>query len=150
MARLTPSITALCFVCVLIALLGSRRRPTGLPVKLAKAAACGLDSRQADIILSVSSNGHLTLNEQEQKPEKLDSRLREMFQYRAERVVFVMGSPDVPFEQVAKILDIAARQATYISLLTPSVLASTADGDCLDPNVPLLWRIHPRQPYTQK
>ena len=49
------------------------------------------------------------------------------------------GDPNVPFGEVAEVIDIASKQVDFVAILTPPVIKKATyreDGTCLDPNLP--------------
>ena len=124
----------------------SRTPPKGFVVRIAGLGRC---SDVRTIVLEVLPGGVLRLNYENQKRDELEQRLEEIFRTRAYRYVFVMGDPNVPFGDVAEVIDTASKQVDYVALLTQSVL-ERADfrehGTCLDPNLPAEYIAHrPRQ-----
>ena len=49
----------------------------------------------------------LKINQDDVTWDNLEGRLNDIFKTRAERVMFVKGDPDVEFQQVAQVIDIA-------------------------------------------
>jgi len=49
----------------------------------------------------------LKINQEDVTWDKLNDRLTDIFKTRAERVMFVKGDPDVEFQDVAQVIDIA-------------------------------------------
>ena len=61
----------------------------------------------------------LKINQETVKWENLQSRLRDIFKIRAERIAFVRGDDDVDFEYVADVIDIAREAGVdRVGLLT--------------------------------
>ena len=121
----------------------SHTRPKGLVVRIAGLGRCN-DVRT--IVLEVLPGRILRLNSENQKREELEHRLEEIFRTRAYRYVFVIGDPNVSFEDVAEVIDMASKQVDYVALLTPSVLGRADfrdDGTCIDPNLPTEYIAHP-------
>ncbi len=54
-----------------------------------------------------SNKPKLKINQDDVSWDDLDSRLTDIFKTRAERVMFVKGDPDVEFQNVAQVIDIA-------------------------------------------
>src|SRR5215467_12231135 len=50
---------------------------------------------------------HLKINQEDVTWDNLQTRLTDIFKTRAERVMFVKGDPDVEFQNVAQVIDIA-------------------------------------------
>lgn len=77
-----------------------------------------MDDRR-DIVVQIPSAATIKINSEELRPEDLDRRLEEIFRTRAERVMFLLGGPDLTFREVVGILDTAATHVDYVALVTP-------------------------------
>ena len=58
-------------------------------------------------MISINRDASLLINQEATDEAKLGPRLEEIFKTRAERVVFVKGDPDLEFQTVAHVIDIA-------------------------------------------
>ena len=102
--------------------------PKGLPVYLAEPPKyCG-DGKS--LVVYALKDGSLKLNAESLKRDELANRLRDVFQTMAERLLVVKAGPDVPFQDVVQIIDIARTQANYVALLTPNIEKEVADHFC--------------------
>jgi len=64
----------------------------------------------------------LKINQDDVTWEELQSKLEAIFKTRAERVMFVKGDPEVPFMEVAEVIDIAhAAQVDKVGLITAKI-----------------------------
>jgi biopolymer transport protein TolR len=59
------------------------------------------------VVIIIDKDKKMHLNNEDTDEQKLGSRLEEIFKTRAERVVFVKADPDLDYETVAKVIDIA-------------------------------------------
>ena len=61
------------------------------------------------VVQVLQDNGKvkLKINQEDVSQENLQTRLTDIFKTRAERVMFVKGDPDVEFQNVAQVIDIA-------------------------------------------
>jgi biopolymer transport protein TolR len=59
------------------------------------------------VVISINRDRSLMINQDPITESNLQSRLEEIFKTRAERVVFVKGDPDLEYQPVANIIDIA-------------------------------------------
>jgi biopolymer transport protein ExbD len=124
-------------------MVGCSHTPTGIAVRIAGIGRC-TDVR--DVILDVLPGGGLRVNSENQTRDELGRRLEGIFRTRFYRYVFVTGDPNVPFGEVAEVIDIASKQVDYVAILTPSVMKKATyleDGTCLDPNLPGDYIAHP-------
>ncbi len=100
----------------------------GLEVKLAqKTRLCGDGDRS--VVIHVGAGGKLSLNGKALEPEELEPLLQSHFGRTAERRAFISAEPEVPFAQVARVIDSAKGQVDMVALLTPEV--QRAYGECL-------------------
>ena len=64
----------------------------------------------------------LKINQDDVSWTDLQAKLEDIFKTRAERVMFVKGDPDVPFLEVAQVIDIAhAAQVDKVGLITAKI-----------------------------
>jgi len=79
------------------------------------------------IVVQVISAGggerpKLKINQDDVSWADLQAKLEDIFKTRAERVMFVKGDPDVPFLEVAQVIDIAhAAQVDKVGLITAKI-----------------------------
>ena len=59
------------------------------------------------IVVSLDSQHHIKINQESTTLSALGPRLEDIFKARNERVMFVQGTPDVDFGDVAAVIDIA-------------------------------------------
>ena len=66
----------------------------------------------------------MKINQEATDENRLGPRLEDIFKTRAEKVVFVKGHPDLDFQTVAKVIDIAKGSGLdKIGLMTPKIEA---------------------------
>jgi biopolymer transport protein TolR len=76
------------------------------------------------VVIVIEKDKSIKLNQDPVDEAKLGERLTEVFKTRAERVVFVKADGDLPFETVAKAIDIAKGAGIdKIGLMTPKIEA---------------------------
>jgi len=74
------------------------------------------------VVVQVSSEGALRINEEAVTWEKLQRRLEEVYRHRAERVVFIRGEASVEFSQVARAIDVIKSAGLGpVGLMTPGL-----------------------------
>ena len=74
----------------------------------------------------VDQQGQVDDDQHRSRPTRPSSgpRLEEIFKTRAERVIFVKGDPDLEFQDVAKVIDIAKGVGIdKVGLMTPQMEA---------------------------
>jgi biopolymer transport protein ExbD len=121
----------------LIAIAVGFHNPTGFVVRIAQATPCRYDDRPFEVV-QVLSHGGLRINSRDLKRVDLASSLDEIFRTRAPRhFIFLTADPNLPFAEVAQVIDSVAKHVDYIAILTPSVSATNwRNGLCIDPNLP--------------
>jgi len=83
-----------------------------------------------DIVISVAANGQVSLNQEPMDLATLHSRLLALFKTGASTVVFVRGEKDLPFAEVAQVIDIARGAGVdRIGLMTRSGIAAPRPFD---------------------
>jgi biopolymer transport protein ExbD len=83
--------------------------PKGLNALVPQPAPPGQQSA-ADtrtVVIQVNKNGAIMINQEPTDESRLGARLEDIFKTRAERVVFVEGDPDLQYQSVARVIDIA-------------------------------------------
>jgi len=62
---------------------------------------------QRTVVISINRDQTMLINQEPTDENRLGPRLEEIFKTRAERVVFVKGDPELEFQVVARVIDIA-------------------------------------------
>ncbi|HEU5415697.1 MAG TPA: biopolymer transporter ExbD [Candidatus Angelobacter sp.] len=77
------------------------------------------------VLQSNESKPKLKINQEDVNWDNLGSRLTDIFKTRAERVMFVKGDPDVEFQNVAQVIDIAkgTQVVDKVGLITAKIEA---------------------------
>ena len=74
------------------------------------------------VVIVIDKDKSMKINQEDTDMDKLGPRLEAIFKTRAERVVFVKGDPDLNYDTVAQVIDIAKGAAIdKIGLMTPKV-----------------------------
>ncbi len=76
------------------------------------------------VVIEIDKDRHLALNTTPVQEKDLASVLDSIFKTRAEKVVFVKGAPDLEYQEVAKLIDIARGVdpgKMKIGLMTPKM-----------------------------
>ena len=107
--NVTPFIDVL-LVLLIIFMVIAPVTPKGLNALVPQPAPPGAQASAADtrtVVIQVNKNGSLMINQEPIEPLRLGARLEDIFKTRQERVVFVEGDPDLEYQSVAKVIDIA-------------------------------------------
>src|SRR5437667_5013026 len=82
------------------------------------------DADQRTVVIDIHKDKSMMINTEATDENKLGPRLEEIFKTRAERVVFVKGDPELEFQVVAKVIDIAKGVGIdKVGLMTPQMEA---------------------------
>jgi len=82
------------------------------------------DEANKTIVVSKDKAGVLKVNQKEVDIGTLGSELSEIFKTRNERVIFVNGDPDLLFNEIAQIIDIAKGVGIdKVGLMTEEIIA---------------------------
>src|ERR1017187_5328402 len=106
--NMTPMIDVL-LVLIIIFMVITPLTPKGLEALVPQPPPPGQppDSNIRTVVISISEDHSLMINQDPIDEASLENRLVEVFKTRAERVVFVKGDPNLEFSWVAKVIDIA-------------------------------------------
>ncbi|MDQ2949358.1 MAG: biopolymer transporter ExbD [Acidobacteriota bacterium] len=74
------------------------------------------------VVVIIEKDKSMKINTEATDEKRLGARLEEIFKTRAERLIFVKGDPDLDFQTVAKVIDIAKGAGMdKIGLMTPKI-----------------------------
>ena len=123
--NMTPMIDVL-LVLIIIFMVITPLTPKGLEALVPQPAQPNqkTDADQRTVVVSIAKDGSIMINTEPSDEAKLGPRLEEIFKTRAERVVFVKGDPDLEFQAVARVIDIAKGVGIdKVGLMTPQMEA---------------------------
>jgi biopolymer transport protein ExbD len=124
--NIVPFIDVL-LVLIIIFMVITPLTPKGLEALIPQPAPPDQQTTAADqrtVVVSVNADGSLQINQESTDITLLGPRLEEIFKTRAERVVFVRGDPNLEFQEVAKVIDVAKGAGIdKVGLMTAAVEA---------------------------
>ena len=101
--------------------------PKGLEALVPQPAPPGQQAPDVDqrtVVIVINSDGTMLINAEPISTDRLGPRLEDIFKSRADRVVFVKGDPNLEFQVVANVIDIAKGAGIdKVGLMTPMVEA---------------------------
>jgi biopolymer transport protein ExbD len=84
------------------------------------------DEANKTIVVSIDKAGQVKINQDEVEIRYLGDRLQDVFKTRNDRTAFVQGDPDLLFNDVAQIIDIAKGAGVdKIGLMTEQITAAS-------------------------
>ncbi len=107
--NMTPMIDVL-LVLIIIFMVITPLTPKGLEALIPQPPPPGQQAQQSDVrtvVIEIDKNHNYSINSEPVEEARMGGRLEDIFKTRAERVVFVMGDPNLEFSWVAKAIDIA-------------------------------------------
>src|SRR5258708_11166331 len=106
--NMTPMIDVL-LVLIMIFMVITPLTPKGLEALVPQPAPPNQksDADQRTVVIDIHKDKSMMINTEATDENRLGPRLEEIFKTRAERVVFVKGDPDLEFQTLAKVVDIA-------------------------------------------
>lgn len=127
--NVTPLIDVL-LVLLIIFMVITPLAPKGLEALVPQPPPPNQPETQTDrtvVVQVIDDNGKtkLKINQEDVTMDNLATRLTDIFKTRAERVMFVKGDPDVEFQNVAQVIDIArgTNVVDRIGLITAKIEA---------------------------
>jgi len=83
------------------------------------------DEANKTIVVSIDKSGQVKINQDEVEIRYLGDRLQDVFKTRNDRTAFVQGDPDLLFNDVAQVIDIAKGAGVdKIGLMTEQIVAT--------------------------
>ena len=83
------------------------------------------DEANKTVVVSIDKSGQIKINQDEVEIRFLGDRLQEVFKTRNDRTAFVQGDPDLLFNDVAQVIDIAKGAGVdKIGLMTEQITAA--------------------------
>jgi biopolymer transport protein ExbD len=83
------------------------------------------DEANKTVVVSIDKSGLIKINQDEVEMRYLGDRLQDVFKTRSDRTAFVQGDPDLLFNDVAQVIDIAKGAGVdKIGLMTEQITAA--------------------------
>jgi biopolymer transport protein ExbD len=122
---ITPLVDTMLVILIFVLLLGALAVQSGIRVRLPEAATQDRESAQ-EVVLVLTRDDRLYLNDDPVEIAQLDARLRERLQARSDTVVIIRADKEVMHGRVVEVMDIAKNAgAARLSIATePKVSGS--------------------------
>ncbi|HVX30573.1 MAG TPA: biopolymer transporter ExbD [Nitrolancea sp.] len=109
--NVTPMIDVLLVLLIIfMAVLPSMRKAIDIQLPDPNPTVAPANANSNQIVLEVSAGGKFAINSENVTKDRLQARLKEIYDPRPEKVIFVKGAPDVKYADVIAAMD-AARGA---------------------------------------
>jgi biopolymer transport protein TolR len=124
--NIVPLIDVL-LVLIIIFMVITPRTPTGLQTLVPQPPPPNQKQTEPDnrtIVVQVANGGKLKINQDDSNWNDLGPRLFDIFKERADKIAFIKGEDDVPFEEVARAIDIMRGSGIdHVGLITAKIEA---------------------------
>jgi len=118
--NIVPLIDVL-LVLIIIFMVITPKLPAGLPTLIPQRAPPSKPETPEPnvIVVQVTQGGNLMINQEQSDWNTLGTRLSDIFNERADKTAFIEGADNVPFEEVARAIDIMREAGIeHVGLIT--------------------------------
>jgi len=76
-------------------------------------------TNSTQIVLSVHPGGQYEINKEAQTAATIAARLKELYEIRPDKIIFIKGDPNVTFQEIIKAMDVARGAGVKVIGFTP-------------------------------
>jgi biopolymer transport protein TolR len=118
----------LVLLIIFMAALPSMRRAIDIQLPDPTPSTVPANQQSNQIVLEVNPNGQYSINTEKVDRGNLGPRLKEIYDPRPEKIIFVKGHPDVTYQEVIDAMDIARGSGVKVIGIPPKDKAGTAEA----------------------
>lgn len=123
--NVTPMIDVLMVLLIIFMIIvPSSRKAIDVQVPDPNPAPASPQTNSAQIVLSVLPGGQFKINQEEATAATLGPRLKEVYEGRPDKIIFIKGDPAVQFQQVIQAMDMARGAGVKVIGFTPKDAAA--------------------------
>jgi biopolymer transport protein ExbD len=127
--NVTPMIDVLLVLLIIfMAVLPSMRKAIDIQLPDPNPSVAPANSTSNQIVLEVKPGGQYAINSEAVTRDRLPTRLKEIYDPRPEKIIFVKGDPKVKYADIIDAMDVARGSGVKVIGVPPKDAAGTTPG----------------------
>ena len=105
-----PNVVPLCDILLVLLIIFMVITPVlqkGIDIKLPETGGGGTEGPTTAVVLTMESDKTIKINQDPIELNLLEGRLRDMYQIRQDKTIFIRADETLPYQEVLRIIDIA-------------------------------------------
>jgi biopolymer transport protein ExbD len=105
-----PNVVPLCDILLVLLIIFMVITPVlqkGIDIKLPETGGQGTEGPTTAVVLTMESDKTIKINQDPIELNLLENRLRDMYQIRQDKTIFIRADETLPYQEVLRIIDIA-------------------------------------------